>query len=278
MFIIDRVIDRLPDLEVVVLVEQLDGLMVDCIRLLESRGIGVGIFQADHTHWTSSITFSEQTLFVVKANTSATIAFARLIRTRGGRLFSRLGAILRIRDRMRCTTHLQDSGVPTPSGRMVRRRTEILDVLKDSPVVLKPLYGSRGHQVRLITSAADLELDFGTGGPFFAQAAVHPAISEFKVYRIGDHVCCCQMLGARREVVAHSECERLVVKTSRAFGVDLCSIDVIHNGVADFVVDVNHWGSFQGFPEGARHVADLIEFHWRFDERHKSHQLPKAAG
>ena len=278
MFIVDRVIDRLPGLEVVVLVEQLDGLMLDCIRLMESRGIGVGILQADRTGWTPSITFSDRTLFVVKANTPATIEFARHVGSRGGRLFSRLGAILSIRDRMVCATRLRDFGVPTPHSRVVRRRTEITDMLRENPVVLKPLHGSRGHQVRLITSAADLVPDVESGGPLLAQTAIYPAISEFKVYRIGDYLCCCQVLGSRREMVSHPECQRLVLKTSRAFDVDVCSIDVIHNGEADFVVDVNHWGSFQGFPEGARHLADLIEFHWRFDESHGTHDLHQTAG
>jgi len=105
-------------------------------------------------------------------------------------------AIERCVDKSTTSFLLARAGLPTPPSWTVEGRERAAAVLarEGGPLVLKPLFGSQGRGLRMVTAAGDLPDPAEVGGVYYLQRFVPPSGEGFRDHRV--LVCAGQVLAA----------------------------------------------------------------------------------
>jgi RimK family alpha-L-glutamate ligase len=175
---------------------------------------------------------------------------------RGVRLLNRPAAVLAAHDKLRTAEALEAAGLPHPKTLAVRSREEPVDL--EFPVVLKPPFGSWGHDVLLCMDAYELEARLAEleTRPWFA---VTGAVAQELVPPVGHDLRCLvaggrivgaierhaapgewrtniSLGGTRRPVEAPPRACELAIAAAAALGVDLVGVDLLPVGAGEYVV------------------------------------------
>lgn len=170
---------------------------------------------------------------------------------------------------------LHHHGIPTPLTWVLESRQQAHAIIRhetaaDHPLVIKPLFGSQGQGVRLLTADTPLPvpMDEHVDGLYYLQAYVDSgegAWHDHRVFVINGRVVGAMLRrgnnwinnvaqGGRCEAIAlHGEVAELALAAAKAMEIDYCGVDIIRDRDGDlFVLEVNSipaWKGLQGVLE-----------------------------
>jgi RimK family alpha-L-glutamate ligase len=176
-------------------------------------------------------------------------------------------AIERCVDKSMTSLLLTRAGVPTPDTFVTSSRDAAVafvaqEARKDSPLVLKPLFGSQGEGLRLVISPDDLPEPEEVARVYYLQRFVQPGRTAWRDYRIfvcaGAPVAAMIREGENWITNVHRggrplrwqpppvACD-LAVRAARAVSVDYAGVDLIDDGEGGYLVlEVNSMPAWSG--------------------------------
>jgi len=195
----------------------------------------------------------------------------RLIELRGVRIFSPPERILRMIDRVSCTTTLAAHGFPLPSTVLTESLEGALRAIERfGEAVVKPLYSTKARGFRLLSADDDLKTELEahrreSGHPlFYVQKKLDLSGRDLGVVFLGD-----EYVGTYARVAGedawdttiHSgghyeafDADPEVIGIGRRaadlFGLTLTSVDVALTAEGPRVFEVSAFGGFRGLQEG----------------------------
>ncbi len=249
------------------IVRWVNPVLTECVQLLRDRQVEVTVIMPGQTGVRLSELPLGCDLYVLKSATVAGFSLAGMLHRAGARILNPYNVVAALRDKFVATAVLQRAGVRVPETIMAAGKDEVVALLADGPIVVKPHLGSRGKGVRIVRSAGDLEgIDFAP--PILAQR-FHPADGDGldrKVFRIGK-----RLFGVRRRWPLRTyedkvgtpfdvtgEMKEMALAVGETFGIDLYGMDFVVSGGLPYVVDVNKFGSYKGVPDGPRLLCDYL--------------------
>jgi ribosomal protein S6--L-glutamate ligase len=219
----------------------------------EDRAIDLGDVRVEHD------------LYVLKSGADIALAYGALLHDAGAKTVNPFPVTARIRDKVSASQTLAEANIPAPESFVAASPHLFAHLLDGGPIVVKPIRGSRGAGVEVVTNAEALA-EADEPGLYFAQRYYEPEGLDDKVYRIGD-----RLFGVRRPFPARTYEEKLGApfdlppeyveiadRCADAFGTELFGFDVIRSEGRAWVVDVNAFPGFKGVPEAGTLLADYI--------------------
>lgn len=172
-------------------------------------------------------------------------------------------------DKAQTTWRLQRAGLPTPATWALESHDAALalvaaEATPERPLVLKPLFGSQGKALRLVTGADDLPPPGAVAGVFYLQRFIGPTAGtagfhDHRVLVAGGRALAGMIRrgtgwitnikqGARAEAWApDAEAERLAVAAAAAVGAGYAGVDLIADGAGGYLVlEVNSMPAWSG--------------------------------
>ena len=224
------------------------------------QAIGLEALELDHD------------LYVLKAGTETALSLAGALHALGAAILNPYPVSEMCRDKIVASRVLAEAGVPTPAAFVASRPDELLPLLDEGPIVVKPHRGSQGRGVRVVRTAPDLDgvVENG-GGPLFAQRYLAPDGLDRKIYVIGDEIFGVERIWppktyedkVGRPFVVEREIREIALRCGSAFGLSLFGFDVVMSDGRPYVVDLSSFPGFKGVPDAAarltRHILVAAE-------------------
>jgi ribosomal protein S6--L-glutamate ligase len=241
-------------------------IMPEVMDRLSRWGVEVGAMYPDERVTDLATVRVEHDLYVLKSGTELALSMAGALDALGAAILNPYPVAERCRDKVVASRILRTAGVPVPATYAAGRAEELLPLLDDGALVVKPYRGSQGRGVRVVRRPADLPDGPMADGLLFAQR-YHPARGrDLKLYRIGAEV-----FGVKRTWPVSTYRDKLgdpfdvppdlrdlVMRCGEAFGMELYGLDVVMSGDRPYVVDISSFPGFKGVPDAARRLADHI--------------------
>jgi ribosomal protein S6--L-glutamate ligase len=237
----------------------------EVVRLLRGRGADVRVVYPDEQATELRALAVEDDLYILKAGTETALSLAGALHALGAAILNPYPVSAMCRDKIVASKVLHEAGVPTPRAYVAARPTELLPLLDEGPLIVKPYRGSQGRGVRVVTRRSQL-LALDGGGPLFAQRYLKPDGLDRKIYCIGDEIFGVERpwpvqtyedkLGRRFEI--DREVREIALRCGSAFGLTLFGFDVVVSRDRPYVVDISSLPGFKGVPDAALRLADHI--------------------
>jgi len=156
--------------------------------------------------------------------------------------------------------------VPTPRSWVTGDYRLLEELVRDTPLVLKPYRGHRGAGIHVVHDRAQLAAVARSDDPMIVQEHLPGTGEDVKVYVVGQ-----QVFAVRKEFSADSfavpgrpssvdgELRRIALKCGEALGLGLYGLDVIESPRGPVVVDLNYFPGYKGVPDVAPLIAEYIE-------------------
>jgi tetrahydromethanopterin:alpha-L-glutamate ligase len=205
------------------------------------------------------------------------IELYRLLSESGARVVNEVQALLLAIDKLRTSVLLSRAGLPSPRVFVVQNLQEAEAVLaKLGRMVAKPLYGSLGRGVELVTQPQSLPRLIESQGALYLQEYLGEVRRDLRAFVIGGHV---EAAIVRRpppgEFRANlrfgalgdpTELDRaaaeLAVRAVRILGLDYGGVDLVELDSGPQVIEVNGTPGFRGIYEATgRDMATPIVEH-----------------
>jgi ribosomal protein S6--L-glutamate ligase len=235
----------------------------EVVRLLRAEGAAVRVIYPDEQATDLRALAVEDDLYVLKAGTETALSLAGALHALGAAILNPYPVSAMCRDKIVASKVLDEAGVPTPRSYVASRPQELVPLLDEGPLIVKPYRGSQGRGVRVVNRRSELlALDDGDG-PLYAQRYLEPDGLDRKIYCIGDDV-----FGVERTWPVRTyedklgrpfEVDRVLreiaVRCASAFGLGLFGFDVVVSGDRPYVVDISSLPGFKGVPDAAERIA-----------------------
>ncbi len=242
-------------------------ILPDMLHRVGERGVQVDVRYPDEQPVDADSARVEHDLYLLKAKSPAALAYAGALHDRGATIVNPYPVTALCRDKVATTQTLAAAGVPVPATYPVDRAADLLPLLKEGPLILKPSHGSQGRGVRTVHSEEDLRSALADSTePLMAQRYHEPDGRDRKVYRIADEYFCvvrpwpptsyADKLGELEPV--DGRLRELAQLCGSALGIDLYGVDVIYSNGQPVVVDLSSFPGFKGVPDAARRLADYV--------------------
>ncbi len=192
---------------------------------------------------------------------------------------------------------LHQAAIATPPTWTVENRADAAEIVKREAergnLVLKPLFGSQGRGLKLISGVEDLPDEQAVSGVYYLQRFVAAAGPQFHDYRV--FVINGRLVAAMRRASSHwitnvkqggkpcaaiidAELGSIAGRAAEAVGANFCGVDIIRNADGEYLVlEVNSMPAWAGLQKVtpvniAREIAAALVAHVR------SQGALKAAG
>ena len=194
------------------------------------------------------------------------LSILHALRELGVQVWNDARAIERCVDKSLASFLVQRAGLPTPTTWAIEDRAQAAAIcaaeLARGPLVLKPLFGSQGRGLRLITTVEDLPPPEELGGVYYLQRFAGNDEGGFHDYRVlvsgGRALAAMRRTGAgwitnvkrggRPDAIPLSgDFRRLALGAARAVGADFCGVDIIvPRGAEPMILEVNSMPAWSG--------------------------------
>lgn len=242
-------------------------IIPEVMRLLMDWGMDVDAIYPEERLTNLAKIRVDYDLYVLKSGTELALSLAGALHTAGAKLLNPYRVAEILRDKIVTSHILHAAGIPVPDAFVTADEKQLVTLLEDGPIVVKPYRGSQGRGVRVVRSAGELSLGMNADEEFmFIQRYHEPQGLDKKIYVIGD-----QVFGVKRVWPPKTYDEKLgepftitpelhdiALKCGQAFGIDLYGFDVIESNGQPYVVDMSSFPGFKGVPNAALRLADYI--------------------
>jgi ribosomal protein S6--L-glutamate ligase len=238
----------------------------EVVERLRAKGAEVDVlYPDDHATELDALDLGHD-LYVLKAGTETALSLAGVLHTLGAAILNPYPVSEMCRDKIVASRVLHEAGVRTPTAYVASRPDELLPLLEDGPIVVKPHRGSQGRGVRVVRSPADLNGDGIWEPPLFAQRRLEADGLDRKIYCIGDEIFGVERVWPPRTYEeklgrpfqVDREVREIALRCSAAFGMSLFGFDVVMSGGRPYVVDISSFPGFKGIPDAAERLANHI--------------------
>jgi glutathione synthase/RimK-type ligase-like ATP-grasp enzyme len=249
------------------------------MELLRKRGALVDVIEPRFMTTALSEIRVEHDLYIIKSISNPMAAsYNATLHALGATTFNPLPVVQRIRNKIPTTRLLAEHGVPVPETYVSSNIEELVPLLNDGPLMVKPYNGSGGVGVNRVATAEQLKLAVAAP-PFFAQR-IHPSDDglDQKISVVGDKVFGVKRIFPLRTyedkfgipLEIDDRTRRIAKQISKALNIDLFSFDLMISGGEPYVVDVGAFGSMMGSPDAPTYVAERIIRAWEERSRQLS--------
>lgn len=246
-------------------------VFTETLEVLRSRGADVDVINPRLMNLELSEIRVSHDLYIIKSISNPMAAcVGATLHALGASIFNRFPAVQLLRNKIATTRLLAECGVPVPATYVSSAPEDLLPLLDDGPIIVKPHDGSRGIGVELVSTREEL-LSAVNGIPIFAQR-YHPSDDglDHKISVIGGEV-----FGVKRKFPIRVYADKvgtpleiddvtrkIADSISKALSIDTFSFDVIVSEGNPYVVDVSSFGSMMGVPNAPALTADRIIRAW----------------
>lgn len=190
-----------------------------------------------------------------------------ILRMQGTYIYNDAKAIERTVDKGMTSFLLMHHGIPTPATWVCESRQQAHAIIQTqlqqhNALVIKPLFGSQGQGVRLITrqDALPLPRDMFVDGVYYLQQMVHTGQHnyDYRVFVVNHQAVAAMQRsgegwlhnvarGAQCTWVEDQEIQSLAERASRAVDIDYCGVDIIRDADGQlWVLEVNSIPAWRG--------------------------------
>jgi ribosomal protein S6--L-glutamate ligase len=234
----------------------------EVVRLLRERGADVDVVYLDEQVTDLCDLRVEHDLYLLKSCREIALSVAGALHALGAPILNPYPTAVMCRDKIMASRLLEEAGVPAPPSYVASRPAQLIPLLEEGPLVVKPYRGSHGDGVRIVHASAELrEWEVNGSGPLYAQRYFEPEGRDRKIYLIGDAV-----FGVERNreepgqpFPVSSELREIAFRCGSALGLSLFGFDVVISEGRPYVVDLSSFPGFTGLPDAAECVADYVE-------------------
>jgi ribosomal protein S6--L-glutamate ligase len=238
----------------------------EVVQRLRARGAEVDVIHPDDHATDLDALALDHDLYVLKAGTETALSLAGALHTLGAAIQNPYPVSEMCRDKIVASRVLHEAGVRTPTAYVASRPDELLPLLEDGPIVVKPHRGSQGRGVRVVRSPADLNGDGIWEPPLFAQRRLEADGLDRKIYCIGDEIFGVERVWPARTYeeklgrpfVVDREVRAIALRCGSALGLSLFGFDVVMSDGSPYVVDISSFPGFKGVPDAAARLAEHI--------------------
>jgi len=235
---------------------------------LLARGI-----EAEYLDPSDSAPLPDLDLLVVRGRSQEIFDLLDRAEARGIRCINRRSAIAAVVDKSAMAQTLAAAGIPTPRTRVgtfaaIARESRP----EDFPMVMKPVFGDNGRDVRIIERREDLLAVRWSDPSVLAQPWLRSDGFDLKLYVAGEEVRAVKkpspistaISAPPRPVPVTAALRDLALRCGAVFGLDLYGVDCIETPEGPVVIEVNDFPNYSGL-EGvddplARFVTDRARF------------------
>ena len=241
-------------------------IMPEVIRLLSEGGAIVDPIYPEEQITDLDRVQVDHDLYVLKSGTDLALCLGGALHAAGAALLNPYPIAVMMRDKIVATRALQAAGMPTPETYVTAHAEQLVPLLDQGPLIVKPYRGSQGRGIQVVRRPDELtQLALGQD-VVFAQRYHKPQGRDLKIYCIGD-----QIWGVKRIWPARTYQEKLgepfaltpklqeiTLRCGEAFGISLYGLDVILSDGQPYVVDASSFPGFKGVPDAPVHLANYI--------------------
>jgi ribosomal protein S6--L-glutamate ligase len=241
-------------------------IMPEVIRLLSEWGATVDPIYPEEQLTDLDLVRVDHDLYVLKSGTELALCLGGALHVAGAALLNPYPIAVMMRDKIVATRALQAAGIPIPETYVTADVEQLIPLLDQGPLIVKPYRGSQGRGIQLVRRPDELSQLVLGQDPVFAQRYHKPQGPDLKIYRIGD-----QVFGVKRiwpaqtyqeklgePFVLTPELQEITWRCGEAFGISLYGLDVILSGGQPYVVDASSFPGFKGVPDAPVHLANYI--------------------
>jgi len=209
----------------------------------------------------------EHDLYVLRKTSGLALSLAGALHRQGAAILNPYPVSAALRDKIIAARVLQAAAVPMPATYVASHPDQLLPLLGEGPLVVKPYQGGGGHHVRIVRSSSELEnVKLRGREPVFAQRHLPHDGRDRKIYAIGDRLFGVKKVFPRRTAdekrgepfILTPELREIALRCGRAFGIDLYGIDIVESEGQPYVVDMDSIPGYKGVPDAPRLLAEYI--------------------
>jgi glutathione synthase/RimK-type ligase-like ATP-grasp enzyme len=244
---------------------------VETIEILRRRGADVDVIEPRRMNLELSDIQVRHDLYIIKSIANPMAAsYGATLHALGAATFNPFPVVQRIRNKIVTLRLLAEHGVPVPTTYVSSDAEELVPLLDEGPLIVKPYMGSRGIGVQRVATRDELMQAAGPS-PILAQR-FFPSDDQLdrKISFIGGKV-----FGVKRmfPIISYSDkigtplqiddqTRDIAARISKALTIDMFSFDLIVSGGEPYVVDVGSFGSMMGVPDAPALIAARIIQAW----------------
>ncbi|HEV2751894.1 MAG TPA: hypothetical protein VGV12_15340 [Gemmatimonadales bacterium] len=241
--------------------------MAMVLRMLGDAGAVVDVIYPAERAIDLSTVRVEHDLYVHRKMSGLAFSLAGALHQQGAVIVNPYPVSAALRDKIVASRILQGAGVPIPPTYVASTLEELVPLLADGPLVVKPYQGAGGHDVCVAATADELaRAQTRDHAPLFAQRYLRSDGRDRKIYAIGD-----RLFGVKKVFPRETEAERqgepftltpelraIALRCGRAFGIDLYGVDIIESDGRPYVVDMSSIPGYKGVPDAPRLLAEYF--------------------
>jgi ribosomal protein S6--L-glutamate ligase len=232
---------------------------------LRRRGLEVASSIAEEVVERPGRMGGEADLWLLKSYTPLSLSLAGVLHRAGARVLNPYPACIAARDKIAAAQVLEAAGIPAPRSWVTGDLAQLVPLLREMPLVVKPYMGWRGQGVRMVRSEAELLALPPPQEPVLVQEFLPGPGVDLRVYVAGERVFATRKPFSAKsfavpgeEVPVEEEVRGIALRCGEAFGLGLYGLDLIESPDGPRVVDVNYFPGFKGIAAAAEAVTDYL--------------------
>jgi len=212
-------------------------------------------------------------LLVVRGRSPEILDLLERAEARGIRCVNRRSAIAAVVDKSAMAQTLTAAGIPTPRTRVgtfaaIARESRP----EDFPMVMKPVFGDNGRDVRIIERREDLLSVRWSEPSVLAQPWLRSDGFDLKLYVAGEEVRAVKkpsplstaLCAPAKPVPLTPALRQLALRCGAVFGLDLYGVDCIETPEGPVVIEVNDFPNYSGLEGVDDPLARFVAYRARF--------------
>jgi ribosomal protein S6--L-glutamate ligase len=241
-------------------------IILDVSRILRERGHRVTSSIPEEELCGLHDLLLDHDLYLLKSYTDLSLSLAGALSKLGANLINPYDGCAAARNKIVCYQMLKKAGVPVPNAWITSDLGSLAPLLRQHPLIFKPVMGWRGEGIRVVRDERELAAISHFPGPLLIQEYIENPGEDLRLYVAGEEVFGIRKRFSRTSfavdgepVPVSREMRAIARLCGRVFGLQLYGIDVIEGADGPRVVDVNYFPGYKGVPGAAYAVAEHIE-------------------
>lgn len=209
-------------------------------------------------------------LYLLKSYTELSLSLAGALSARGENLINPYAGCAAARNKIVCYQMLREFRVPVPKAWITCDTDLLKQLVRQSPLIVKPYMGWRGEGIRIVRNEREIDSLPEFTSPPLIQEYIENDGADLRLYVAGNAVFGIRKRFSRTSfakdgdpAIVTPQMRDIALRCGRAFGLMLYGIDIIEGAHGPYVVDVNYFPGYKGVRGAAGVVADCVENHAR---------------